>query len=105
MRPYLVVIFHLRQQYMTEVSVQGCDVAVADVRFEAHYGLKSDIAPGPKSANAGRRLGRGPKPGAMRRNAARWRVVLILVVQPAGTLREISFGLPASVDHTSHLCH
>ena len=27
-------------------------VAFADVRFEAHYGLRSDIAPSPKSANA-----------------------------------------------------
>ena len=26
---------------------------LADVRFGAHYGLKSDIAPGPKSANSG----------------------------------------------------
>ena len=27
-------------------------VVFADVRFEAHYGLRSDIAPSPKSANA-----------------------------------------------------
>ena len=33
-------------------------VRVGDVRFDAHYGLKSDIASGPKSANGRhRRLG------------------------------------------------
>jgi hypothetical protein len=31
------------------VTCQGCDVALADVCFEAHYGLKSDIAPCPKT--------------------------------------------------------
>jgi hypothetical protein len=55
-----------------------------------------------KSKAAGPRSKTG---GAMRRNAARWRVVFILVVQPSGTLREISFGLRASVYHTSYLGH
>ena len=27
-------------------------VAISDVRFDAHYGLKSNIAPSPNSANA-----------------------------------------------------
>jgi hypothetical protein len=34
-------------------------IALTDVRFVAGYGLKSDIAEGPKSAISGRKPGRG----------------------------------------------
>jgi hypothetical protein len=54
-----------------------------DIRFEAHYGLKSDITPGPKSARS-RRLASGNVSGQSLRDyvSLERQHVVLLCVQP-----------------------